>query len=40
MPSSVDETQLREDLKLTPTERIQKLEALMASLEQLKAVKR
>ncbi len=33
MPPSVDLTQIDEDLKLTPTQRIEKLQSLMAAIE-------
>ena len=36
MPPSVDLTQIEEDLRLTPTQRIEKLEALMRGIEALK----
>lgn len=36
LPSSVDPTQLAEDLKLTPTERLEKLQALVESVQQLR----
>lgn len=36
LPSGVDETQIAEDLKLSPTERLLKLQALVESVEALK----
>ena len=37
LPPSVDPTLLAVDLRLTPTERLLKLEALAASVEQIRA---
>lgn len=36
MPPSVDETQIIEDLRLTPTERLEKLQRLVESYEALR----
>ena len=36
MPSSVDPTQVAEDLKLSPTQRLEKLQALVEAAEQLR----
>ncbi len=40
LPSSVDRTQIQEDLRLTPTERIEKLQALVAAIEELRGSRR
>jgi hypothetical protein len=37
LPSSVDETQLKEDLRLTPTQRLEKLQRLLEAAEALRA---
>lgn len=37
LPPGVDETQLDENLKLTPTERIEKLERFLADITELRA---
>lgn len=39
LPSSVDETQIEEDLRLSPTERLLKLQALLESFEALKGTR-
>ncbi len=39
LPPGVDETQLREDLKLTPTQRLEKLQALLESVEALRGAR-
>jgi hypothetical protein len=36
LPSSVDLTQIREDLRLTPTQRLEKLQALLEAAEKLR----
>jgi hypothetical protein len=40
VPSSVDPTQVAEDLRLTPTQRLEKLQALLEATEQLRARQR
>ncbi|MFO0597006.1 MAG: hypothetical protein U0228_16945 [Myxococcaceae bacterium] len=39
VPSSVDETQLIENLRLTPTERLEKLQALVNAIEAMRGKK-
>jgi hypothetical protein len=40
LPSGIDEAQLREDLALTPTQRLEKLQALVAFAEEAARARR